>query len=731
MSRAEEITSEVRRLVMTCRSLEAQLQQSVPKKTHQEMVTKMQAAIDNLSADLGRTKKSLEETETLGGRLNVLTNQITAQNEIISSQSKTIESLTSKMTETTVPIKMYTELVSNFQSLQTQAQGMVPKSDFDALQSRISELESQISSCVPRTQYAALELEISNSVPKQRFEELETRISKMVSKDEYDVAIARAAGLESQISQMVSREDYGTAMSRIVELEASLASSVPKSSYEDLQRNLEQANSVIDAHKMKVSELENTIMNSVPKSSFDELQASFALTIPKTEFEAANQRIAELESTVANSVSRASFLELQGQLDQSKTENTAAAEKIRGLEDTISNSIPKAKFDEVSACLASSVPKEQLDSANSRITELEAVVASSVPKSQFEELQSQMSSMVPGERHTQVLSRVSELEQALANSVPRSDFEDMTSKITSLTRELVANFHMDIPNSRSDSHDDETNPAPITEVQPAQTEQPEVPATNVEIETPVVAATAEPLAIESPATAESVPNEIAVPAESATAQQPSSIEQSVETSAPSPEPESHAESVTIADVPQTVQEVVSDTPVIVSPAESPVTIAAPASQNEVIVEEANVSSPEPVQTLLEHDTTETTTIEAAPQPEVREVQSQLSEIKGAQEAGEQTTLPIQESSVDQTKGFRFSNTGFCAMSGLEFLEDVEKVDVQILQQHSQSGDFERWFKDVLSDEISAESLRTIRESNYAGEELRTKVAAVISSKYRN
>ena len=729
MSRAEEITSEVRRLVMTCRSLEAQLQQSVPKKTHQEMVTKMQAAIDNLSADLGRTKKSLEETETLGGRLNVLTNQITAQNEIISSQIKTIESLTSKMTETTVPIKMYSELVSNFQSLQTQTQGMVPKSDFDALQSRISELESQISSCVPRTQYASLELEISNSVPKQRFEELETQISKMVSKDEYDAASTRAVGLENQISQMVSREDYGTAMSRIVELEASLASSVPKSSYEDLQQNLEHANSLIDAHKMKESELENTITNSVPKSSFDELQASFALTIPKAEFEAASQRIAELESTVANSVSRASFLELQGQLDQSRTENTAATEKIRGLEDSLSNSVPKAKFDEVSACLANSVPREQLDSANSRIAELEGVVASSVPKSQFEELQSQMSSMVTGERHTQVLSRVSELEQALANSVPRSDFEDMTSKITSLTRELVANFHMDIPNSRSESHE-ETNPAAIAEVQPIQTAQPEVPDTKVEIETPAVASAAEPLPTESPVIAESVPNEIVAPVESAAAQPPAPIEQSADISAPSPEVESHVESVAIADVPPTIQEVVAETPVIEPVTESAATVEAPTSQIEVTVEDAKVSSQEPVQTLLEHDTTNTT-IEVAPQPEVREVQSQLSEIKGAQEAGEQTTLPIQESSVDQTKGFRFSNTGFCAMSGLEFLEDVEKVDVQILQQHSQSGDFERWFKDVLSDEISAESLRTIRESNYAGEELRTKVAAIISSKYRN
>ena len=168
---------------MTCRSLEAQLQQSVPKKTHQEMVTKMQAAIDNLSADLGRTKKSLEETETLGGRLNALTSQISTQNETISSQNKIIESFSTKMVETTVPVKMYSEATSRAQELEQRMKGMVEKSDYAALQAKCAELESQMSSAVPRTQYAALEIEIANSVPKSKFEELESRLEHMVSSD--------------------------------------------------------------------------------------------------------------------------------------------------------------------------------------------------------------------------------------------------------------------------------------------------------------------------------------------------------------------------------------------------------------------------------------------------------------------------------------------------------------------------------------------------------------------
>ena len=69
---------------------------------------------------------------------------------------------------------------------------------------------------------------------------------------------------------------------------------------------------------------------------------------------------------------------------------------------------------------------------------------------------------------------------------------------------------------------------------------------------------------------------------------------------------------------------------------------------------------------------------------------------------------------------------------MEFLDDLEHVPVEALEAHSRNGDFERWFKDVLQDEYSADSLRAIREhGNIAGEELRSQIVAVISPRYRS
>ena len=642
LSRAEEITSEVRRLVMTCRSLEAQLQQSVPKKTHQEMVTKMQAAIDGLSADLGRTKKNLEETETLGGRLNALTSQISTQNEIIGSQNKTIESFSTKMAESTVPIKIYSETAAKAQELEQRIQNMVQKPDYDALQSKISDLESQISSTVPRDLYSALEMEIANCVPKSKFEELESRFAQMVSKEEYNIAT-----------------------SRVAELENSLSNSIPKVNYEELQKTLEQTLSSFESAKATIAGLEGTISNSVPKASFAELQSAFEQTVPRAQFETASQRIAELENTLSNSVSRASFIELQGSLDQTKSE---------------------------------------IEAAKAKVSELESALANSVPSSKFEELQSASGQMIPKEQYTGAVSRITELEQVLANSVPRSDFEKLTSTITSLTREMVsaATIHADAL-TPSQTH---VEPAHVVELVPAPVADPVTSEPVVEV---TIAETPEPVsqpAVETATAILEVENGKVVEAikevEPAT-----SIEQS---------------------------EVTTSEPIVEQIVETFAPVEVQATIPEIL------TTPEPVQTVIElaqvvmgSTSVETSESQMSPQPtEIREVQSQLSEISGAQEAGEQVIAQTEpQIIVDNERGFRFSNTEICAKSGLEFLEDLEKVDLQILEQHCHNGDFERWFKEVLADESSAESLRSIREKNSSGEELRTQMLAVITSKYRN
>ncbi|MHB1908521.1 MAG: hypothetical protein ACYCQJ_06575 [Nitrososphaerales archaeon] len=399
MSRAEEITSEVRKLVLTCRSLEAQLQQSMPKKTHQEIVAKMQASIDAVTAELGRTRTELETTTTIGQRISTLEAQISSQSETISSQSRTIESLSSKLSEATVPFPMYTEALSKLQEAQASIATMVNKSDYAAAQVRCAELEEQIRGMVPRAQCAVLEIELANSVPIAKYEELRQSLERMV-------------------------------------------------------------------------------------------------------------------------------------------------------------------------------PKEELAQAESRIAEL---------------------------------------EKALSNTVPRQDFEELTARITQITREAEEVASRMAPTAQVEM---------FVEAQPPRME-----------ETPIPTETA-PTAIVEPA------SEI--------------VQQS------------------------------------------------PAEQVIQTVQSAN---------------------------EISEVQSQLSDINSTIETGATTTSA--PAIVSDGSGFRFANTDFCARSGLEFLQDLEKVDAAVIATHLQNGDFERWFRDVLTDQDCATSLQGIRDSNATGEELRAMLVAVVAPRYRH
>src|SRR5579872_7235930 len=93
MSSAEQMTSEMKRLILKCRSLESKLEQSVPKKAYQDAVQKMQAAIDALSADLARTRDELHQTESLGGRINSLSAQLSLLSSHIASQEELVKNL--------------------------------------------------------------------------------------------------------------------------------------------------------------------------------------------------------------------------------------------------------------------------------------------------------------------------------------------------------------------------------------------------------------------------------------------------------------------------------------------------------------------------------------------------------------------------------------------------------------------------------------------------------------
>jgi len=206
VSRAEEITSEVRRLVVTCRALEAQLKESIPKKVHNETVAKMQAEIDRLKSELNSVKEELERTRSIGSYLASIESEIKTQSESLATLGRKIEegtvsneiyqqslqrireleSTIENLRSTTVPRDVYSQL-------ETRLQGMVERDAFERAEARIRELEAIV----------------SNSVPKETLEELKARITELVSEALANVAkeaVAAAQAYDSKRNEEVLAE---------------------------------------------------------------------------------------------------------------------------------------------------------------------------------------------------------------------------------------------------------------------------------------------------------------------------------------------------------------------------------------------------------------------------------------------------------------------------------------------------------------------------------------------
>jgi hypothetical protein len=165
-SRTEQITSEVRRLVLTARSLQAQLDQSIPKKTHEEIVGRMQGTIDGMSAELRRTKAQLGETQSIGEGLSLLGKQV-------SSQGDTIKEVVSKLAEVTVPNTVYQQATAKIseleqvvsrkdQELQTFRENFVPKDQYVRAEARIAELEAVLANSMPKAEFEDLSQQIDS-----------------------------------------------------------------------------------------------------------------------------------------------------------------------------------------------------------------------------------------------------------------------------------------------------------------------------------------------------------------------------------------------------------------------------------------------------------------------------------------------------------------------------------------------------------------------------------------
>jgi tetrahydromethanopterin S-methyltransferase subunit G len=200
LSRADEITSEVRKLVLTCKALEAQLQQSIPKKTHEEEVAKLTARIDDLQKEVSLTKAELERTIAVGTRLGALEARINTLYDVVGSQNQAVKGLTEKLSEATVPYSLHAE---------------------DA--ARIQQLEEQVYSMVPRTDVEALQGQLANSVPKEKVEELQRTMVDSVPRTRLEEAEARIAGLQAALADSVPR----TTLEELKEKIASMMKEAP------------------------------------------------------------------------------------------------------------------------------------------------------------------------------------------------------------------------------------------------------------------------------------------------------------------------------------------------------------------------------------------------------------------------------------------------------------------------------------------------------------------------
>jgi DNA repair exonuclease SbcCD ATPase subunit len=212
-TRAEQITSEVKRLVLKCRKLEADLAQSVPKKTLDETVAKMQQKIDALNTELKRANQDLDKSATMNERMDALGKQLDKQSEEITAQNDFIKSIASRI-DTFVPSAVYEQAMAKIHELE---QAFETRSKEYAAEK--GELEDRISHMVPQEKFLSVQAELANSVPRAFFEEEIQKIrDETVSKEQYTIMQSKVAELESQLANSVPKIEFEELSQEIVSL---------------------------------------------------------------------------------------------------------------------------------------------------------------------------------------------------------------------------------------------------------------------------------------------------------------------------------------------------------------------------------------------------------------------------------------------------------------------------------------------------------------------------------
>jgi uncharacterized coiled-coil DUF342 family protein len=249
MSKVEEAvtpTADARKLALRCKTLELQLRQSVSKKEHHEVTSKLERQIDDLEKELRRAKEENQKTLALNKQISGVETLIsslikaanaqakaldsieedgTARGKALNAQGKALDALAGKMTQGTVPSQIYLQSLAKIRELEEDKRGMVRRFEYNSLENRCEELSRRLGTMVPSSDYAAL---------KERLDEASAQIGNMVPASNHAALRQRLEELEGVISTMVPREQLVASETRVSELEARLAEHVPQTVYYDL-----------------------------------------------------------------------------------------------------------------------------------------------------------------------------------------------------------------------------------------------------------------------------------------------------------------------------------------------------------------------------------------------------------------------------------------------------------------------------------------------------------------
>jgi hypothetical protein len=216
----------------------------MPKKTHEEIVSRMQETIDRQSDELKRMQYDLQKAVAISNALNSLESSLSSQAKDVSSQAKSLESIYSKIQDGTVPKQIYEQSIAAAKSLEDNIRQITEQknSEFNALNAKNHELLEKISEMVPRSEYFAVQSQLAESISRAKHEE----------------------EMEKLRSETVGKEQYQRAEARVAELESMLDLSVPKSEFVDLMR---EVSSLTNGPPVSTdAQAEKQIANEVPQT---------------------------------------------------------------------------------------------------------------------------------------------------------------------------------------------------------------------------------------------------------------------------------------------------------------------------------------------------------------------------------------------------------------------------------------------------------------------------------